>query len=92
MGPGTLITDNGIAIATQVGEVFSQTNPSYEDLWDAGILQWQGGNTGSFSDVFSVSGMAGGTDYTLTAIPEPASMILAAMGLLGLAGWRRSRR
>ena len=92
MGPGTLITDNGISIATQVGEVFSQTNPSYEDLWDAGILQWQGGNAGSFSDVFSVSGMAGGTDYTLTAIPEPASMILAAMGLLGLAGWRRSRR
>jgi len=73
-------------------EVSGVTNNSvtWESLWDDGILQWNGANTGTFADHFSTSGAAGTTDYTLTAIPEPSSTAL--LGLVTLAFIIRRRR
>ena len=66
-GPGTLITDNGLAIATQdaLGG-WTHTLPSYEDLWNDGVLQYEGANSGAFADHFTVTGTKGAADYTLT--------------------------
>jgi len=40
-------------------------------------------------DLISINQASGGTDFAVQAIPEPGSLALAGLGLLGLAGMRR---
>ncbi|MCC5849738.1 MAG: PEP-CTERM sorting domain-containing protein [Verrucomicrobia bacterium] len=61
---------------------FASSN--YETLWNQGRLQFDGGNTGTFSDHFQVS------DSTLTVIPEPSTLVL--LGITGLAWVVNQRR
>ncbi|BDS06543.1 hypothetical protein NT6N_15830 [Oceaniferula spumae] len=68
----------------------SDNTVTWETLWNEGILQYNGGNDGSFSDHFITSGTAGTVGYTLTSIPEPSSAAL--LGLAGLALVMRYRR
>ena len=66
------------------------TKTDYEAWWTAsGIdnrLRYNGGNTGSFDDVFLVN------DATLTLVPEPSTWALLAVSLTTLAIFRRRRR
>ncbi len=65
---------------------------TWETAWNEGLIRVDGGNAGNFSDYFTTSGTssADGQSYTLTYIPEPTTLALAAVGLLGVA--RRRRR
>jgi hypothetical protein len=57
---------------------------TWETLWNAGSLKVDGGNVGTFSDNFQLTGS------TLTLIPEPST--LALMALAGLAVFATRRR
>lgn len=56
---------------------------TWEDLYAAGVLQFNGSNADAFSDHFTTSGTAGTVGYKLDAVPEPSSTAL--LGLAGLA-------
>ncbi|MBK1830147.1 PEP-CTERM sorting domain-containing protein [Verrucomicrobiaceae bacterium R5-34] len=84
-GAGTI--EGRIGIET---EGVANNVATWENLWDNGILQWNGANVGQFDDYFSTSGTAGTTEYTLTAVPEPSSAAL--VGLSGLALILRRRK
>jgi hypothetical protein len=60
----------------------------YTMLWNQGVLQKDGANTGTFGDNFSYSG--GATAGTLTAIPEPSTALLGGLGMLALLRRRRA--
>ncbi len=109
-GPGTITTDEGAIRVIDLpmdaaGDVtgFTVTDASYEDLWDLGILQANGGNAGAFGDHFSVAGAWGDAVYTLTSnvvaaasagvssVPEPTSIMLAGLAIVSFAGVRRRR-
>ncbi|MBN2559922.1 MAG: hypothetical protein JXQ75_03205, partial [Phycisphaerae bacterium] len=78
-GPGSITVDNGIISAYQPYSGFPAPNPNnwenldlvtYEDLWDAGLLQFNGlsGLDGeTFGDYFTVTGVYNAANYTLTA-------------------------
>jgi hypothetical protein len=89
---GTLEADS-MSIDWTSGSGFSFTATSilnagaaatWEDLWNAGNLTVDGGQTGTFADNFNV------VDGTLSFVPEPATMSLIALG--GLALLRRRRK
>lgn len=67
----------------------SNNSVTWETLWDEGILQTNGGNSGVFSDHFATSGTAGTVEYTLTVVPEPSSAALLGLGGLALILRRR---
>lgn len=64
-------------------------NVSWEALWDEGILQYNGGNLGTFADHFETSGTPGNQNYILTSVPEPSSSALLGLGGLALVLRRR---
>jgi hypothetical protein len=67
------------------------TKSLYENWWTAtgnsNRLRYNGSNTGSFDDIFQVTGA------TISLVPEPSTLGLAALGagLSGIALWRRRR-
>jgi hypothetical protein len=67
------------------------TKTDYEAWWTASgndnRLRYDGGNTGSFDDVFEVTGA------TIVLVPEPTALAVTAAGavLSGFAAWRRRR-
>ncbi len=73
------------SVSTRIGGATQST--TWEALWDANMLQFDGGNSGSFSDHFTTSGT--GADYTLTSVPEPSSAALLGLGGLALILRRR---
>ena len=60
----------------------------YTMLWNQGVLQKDGANTGTFAENFSYSG--GASAGTLTAIPEPSTALLGGLGMLCLLRRRRA--
>jgi len=62
---------------------------TWETLWNDGILQFNGGNAGNFSDHFSTSGASNTKAYTLTTVPEPSSAALIGLGGIALILRRR---
>ncbi len=109
-GPGSVTVDEGAIRVLNItldaaGDIATSdiVDASYEDLWDAGILQANGGNAGAFGDHFSVTGAWGDAVYTLTsnvvaasagisAVPEPTSIMLTGLAVLSFAGVTRRRR
>lgn len=99
-GNGSIVVDRaGIYVYTQdeFGVWTGGDAPvTYEYLWAEGILQANGlsGLDGaSFDEFFTTSGAPGMDNYTLTSlvgIPEPAGVVIAAMGLVGV--WLGRRR
>ncbi len=67
----------------------TNNSKTWESLWTAGVLQWNGSNAGSFSDHFSTTGASNNTGYQLTAVPEPSSTALLGLGGLALILRRR---
>lgn len=62
---------------------------TWETLWDEGVLQYNGGNSGSFADHFTTSGIAGTDGYSLKSVPEPSSTVLLGLGSLAIILRRR---
>jgi len=67
--------DSGTYSLTLTGGVIA------DNVGDTAILGWFG------NDVYSA--YYTGPDGTITIVPEPSSVVLAAIGLIGLAVWRR---
>jgi hypothetical protein len=72
-GSGSLTVDHsGIWVYREdAGGLWTATQSTYQDLWNAGILQANGlsGLTGaSFSTYFSTTGTSGADNYTLTSL------------------------
>jgi hypothetical protein len=89
----SLATDNTSTInfidnATASFTVAGYTQSDYEILWTDTVLKYNGGNTGTFSDHFQVTGS------TLTAIPEPSTFALMGivLGAFGLSRMRNRRK
>lgn len=82
--------------------MFVQESPSQPSLGQISIADIGGGNyhIDSFFDVFTEVSLDGGaswipstgsTHVDLYGIPEPASIVLMGLALIGLAGWKRHR-
>ena len=66
-GEGSItVAASGIKTVDRGESEFFVEDITYEGLWDEGILQWQGGNDGAFSDHFNVEGSLGSDGYRLT--------------------------
>lgn len=67
----------------------SSSAVTWETLWNEGLLQYNGANSGTFSDHFTTSGTPGTAGYTLISIPEPSSTALLGFGGIALILRRR---
>jgi hypothetical protein len=75
------ITLNANPITDPLFSAFTPANTAYVSLYSLGILGTQIG----YLDTFQLSGTAGG------GVPEPSTLVLAGIGLLGLLACRRRR-
>jgi hypothetical protein len=81
----TIDWTSGSGFSLTATDVFDEgVASSWQGLWNAGKLQIDGGQTGTFSENFNV-----GVGNTLTLIPEPSSFTLMILGLGGLYFFRR---
>jgi len=102
----TFTFDSPIALAASTTYAFDVGVKGSENGWQAGIPQsrnsgdtyaggqrYSGAKPQDFPN-YSVSSQSGDMIFhaDITAIPEPASLALAAFGLLGLIGFSRRRR
>jgi len=69
----------------------SSSSVTWETLWNEGILQANGNNSGTFSDHFVTTGSPGNTNYVLTTVPEPTAATLLGLGGLMLIVSRHRR-
>ncbi|BDS05180.1 hypothetical protein NT6N_02200 [Oceaniferula spumae] len=83
LGTGADETINSLIAGGNLGDVNDWASATYEDLWNIGLLQRNGANSGTFTDNFVVNG------GTLTAVPEPSSVALLGLGGLALIMRRR---
>jgi formylglycine-generating enzyme len=103
-GPGTLTNVGAYTGTTSPYGAFDMGGNTYqwtEELINGVYRAIRGGNFGvdevhmrsTFELGFAFPYMAGqGGGFRLASVPEPSSLVLAALGLVGLVVWRRRKR